>query len=607
MMKTGRIITVLFVCFAILPGLTYAGENDGTEDIFNFGTGARAMGMGRTFVGLADDASTIYWNPAGLYNIDKKTLSLFYAQLFQDTLYGFLGYVHPTVDYGTFGAAVLTLSTGGIPEYDSDSVLGDLFSSTKMKLLIGYANRLPWLPLTIGVNFKLNLSSMYGNTATSANMDIGLMFDILKADFRKKALEKTDSLDDELVVGFIFKNLFFKTGEKLYLSEDHANFEIKLGVSYLHYFGSDIALRGLIDLQFYEQRDLQLSFGSELTLARDYFIRLGYTFDSGLSFGAGVRLAGWNLDYALVFRPLGGTHNFSISWSFGDGRMDEIRRREKAIQERIRSNVRKQTEKQKKEFDTIIKKKDEQYTKTIEQKDKKIADITRQREKDLKEAEQRIADLQRRRDEEVEAYKKRLDSTIKKNEALINSLKEQRKKDVERIRTEMRQQLEQMQTRYADRIKDLEQRYSSRIKTISRTNTVERARLKQRFQVEKEKLKQDETRKSKEYSQGVEAYNKGNYQEALKYFNRVRGMDPRYADVQKYILRIQAQKRDVRTYSKRIMDFYRKGVKLYLKRNYKEAIAVWQEILKIDPYNKLATRNIEMAKKRLKAIEDMRK
>ena len=34
--------------------------------------GTRALGMGGAFVGLADDASAIYWNPAGLSNVEGK-------------------------------------------------------------------------------------------------------------------------------------------------------------------------------------------------------------------------------------------------------------------------------------------------------------------------------------------------------------------------------------------------------------------------------------------------------------------------------------------------------------------------------------------------------
>lgn len=47
---------------------------------FDFtGAGARAEGMGKAYLGVADDASSITWNPAGLVSHDKPILGLSYA------------------------------------------------------------------------------------------------------------------------------------------------------------------------------------------------------------------------------------------------------------------------------------------------------------------------------------------------------------------------------------------------------------------------------------------------------------------------------------------------------------------------------------------------
>lgn len=36
----------------------------------------RAMGMGGAFIGVADDATAITWNPAGLYQLERMKASL---------------------------------------------------------------------------------------------------------------------------------------------------------------------------------------------------------------------------------------------------------------------------------------------------------------------------------------------------------------------------------------------------------------------------------------------------------------------------------------------------------------------------------------------------
>src|SRR3990170_7892085 len=43
--------------------------------------GARAMGMGNAYLGVADDISSISWNPAGLYKLESTILALSYTNL----------------------------------------------------------------------------------------------------------------------------------------------------------------------------------------------------------------------------------------------------------------------------------------------------------------------------------------------------------------------------------------------------------------------------------------------------------------------------------------------------------------------------------------------
>src|SRR6185369_7483472 len=42
----------------------------------NAGVSARAVGMGSAFVGVADDSSALFWNPAGLGGLDNVELAL---------------------------------------------------------------------------------------------------------------------------------------------------------------------------------------------------------------------------------------------------------------------------------------------------------------------------------------------------------------------------------------------------------------------------------------------------------------------------------------------------------------------------------------------------
>ena len=68
-------------CFGVDVRLFCVGEHGigvaQVEEIAignTFGLGARTMGMGGAFLAVADDFTTLYWNPAGLAQIRKFEL-----------------------------------------------------------------------------------------------------------------------------------------------------------------------------------------------------------------------------------------------------------------------------------------------------------------------------------------------------------------------------------------------------------------------------------------------------------------------------------------------------------------------------------------------------
>ena len=64
-------------CLIVLITPTAQGQN--TNQLF---VGARPMSLGETFVGIADDANTLYWNPAGLPLLQRQEFSFMYSDLY---------------------------------------------------------------------------------------------------------------------------------------------------------------------------------------------------------------------------------------------------------------------------------------------------------------------------------------------------------------------------------------------------------------------------------------------------------------------------------------------------------------------------------------------
>src|SRR5262249_51851891 len=74
MLRLVRVVLALVMVAGAMAGTATAQSND---EVFlalqwNFSTpGARANGMGRSFIGLADDATAAIANPAGLMNLTR--------------------------------------------------------------------------------------------------------------------------------------------------------------------------------------------------------------------------------------------------------------------------------------------------------------------------------------------------------------------------------------------------------------------------------------------------------------------------------------------------------------------------------------------------------
>jgi long-chain fatty acid transport protein len=118
--KTARLLfTVALIVFASIS-LPANGLN------LN-GLGSKAIAMGGAFIGLADDYSAIFWNPAGLTQMKNSNLSFFVTDLIPSGTY----------DFPLYGISAKTKSA----MYPSGSIA--YFKPVNEKLVIGIAAYVP--------------------------------------------------------------------------------------------------------------------------------------------------------------------------------------------------------------------------------------------------------------------------------------------------------------------------------------------------------------------------------------------------------------------------------------------------------------------------------
>ena len=188
-----------------LSGWVFAQGDGGQAGAFlRYGIGGRALGMGRAFTAVADDASGIYWNPAGILGVQRCELGSMYSNLYYDSQYANFSVVLPRLGMNltdkvarflmgpstAIGFAWIGLSMSGFEQRTiTGNYLGD-FGFAEHALLASWAREEVgnWGILRYGVTFKyvsqnfsgLSDSEVMGvsssNQDWSGGMDLGMTF-----------------------------------------------------------------------------------------------------------------------------------------------------------------------------------------------------------------------------------------------------------------------------------------------------------------------------------------------------------------------------------------------------------------------------------------------
>lgn len=302
------IITFLIVLFSIQPvcfagfSKDYAGTS--TAQFLKLGAGARASGMGDAFVGISDDATAVYWNPAGLNQIENNSVSLMHAVWVEDIFYDWVSYAHPAGKAGVLGIGIQYLSYGDIREIDETGLEGNNFSPSDFATTISFAEEI--YGTSFGFNMKY-ISSKIKKKATAFAIDIGWMHKIM---------------DNKISLGLVFQNIGTKM--KFVDEEDSLPINIRLGGAY------KVRDKWIVSLDVSAPIDNEINGGigveNNYKLSDNINIawRIGYNTKTtdvgglgGYSLGLGGNFKRYRVDYAFVpFGDLGDTHRISIGISF---------------------------------------------------------------------------------------------------------------------------------------------------------------------------------------------------------------------------------------------------------------------------------------------------
>ncbi|WP_263841922.1 hypothetical protein [Salinibacter sp.] len=165
--RLGRLVLGLLLLAALGAGPAHGQRlaKYGAEFLAG-GVDARALGMGGAYVGLADEVSAGYWNPAGLHGLSYPEIGYMHVERFAGAVsFDYGGVAMPVTARSTVGVSVFRSGVNDIvntlaawnpdrgqplPDYESRITR---FSAADWALFVSYS-RAVGERLSVGVNFK---------------------------------------------------------------------------------------------------------------------------------------------------------------------------------------------------------------------------------------------------------------------------------------------------------------------------------------------------------------------------------------------------------------------------------------------------------------------
>jgi len=182
-MKKARLLIAIITFLAFVSPLSFA------NGLNLNGLGAKAVAMGGAFVGLADDFTAVFWNPAGIAQFDKKYIGFYGTDIIPSMTYkldvptpfgdinlvdaesvtehnlaGMFAYYHPVSESLVAGVAVYAPSGLGIEWHGEDlaNISGPpLFAPDSS---IKWRSKIFVLSISPVLAFKLSEQVMFGVT-----------------------------------------------------------------------------------------------------------------------------------------------------------------------------------------------------------------------------------------------------------------------------------------------------------------------------------------------------------------------------------------------------------------------------------------------------------
>ncbi len=303
------------------------GQRAGTSSgaFLKIGVGARAVGLGEAFVAVANDPSTIVWNPAGLASLLRQEVQFSHTEWPGDISHDFFVCVLPSRKLGGSLAVQLGMLSTRLDETDEFHPFGTGREFSYSDFVGGLAYGRRWTDkLLIGAGVKYvreDLGSQVGGPVSSAFLvDLGSIYYLGYGSVR--IATSLSNFGAEMTPSGSYVSPY--TGEKRNYDGFDPPMQFRYGLAFEAIENAQQRLTVATEITQPADNSQRIKAGLEWTWMRRVSLRGGYNFNADVmrlsgGFGAVVpmKLTQASVDYAYTDGgPLLGVHRMSLGFRF---------------------------------------------------------------------------------------------------------------------------------------------------------------------------------------------------------------------------------------------------------------------------------------------------
>ncbi|MFH1725395.1 MAG: PorV/PorQ family protein [Elusimicrobiota bacterium] len=162
------------LCALLAPASVWASRFDGgiPGSFLEFGSGARALGMGRAFGAIAEGPEALIWNPGGIGLPYRNGASFTRMSLFEGATLDELSFAHAFKRPIGVGLSLVSFDNSGLVQRDASNNEIGSFTDTRRALLFGWGVQ-PLRAFSFGFTHKVIRRELADFSSSGFDTDVG--------------------------------------------------------------------------------------------------------------------------------------------------------------------------------------------------------------------------------------------------------------------------------------------------------------------------------------------------------------------------------------------------------------------------------------------------